>query len=124
MIEQKDYLYYIENYYPIEYDVVGHSTTIQIINAVLESRQLEVITSQEGSNFGIAESLSLIALVVQIIKAILEIIEYFEKKKEEATIDTIKKEVLKNMSELEKEKVNTEDLNQLIKEILERERKI
>ena len=119
-MERDEFLYYVETYYPVDYDIVGRSTTIQIIDTILDGKDLKIVTSKEGSNFGIVESIGVVALVIEVIKGVLEIIKSFKEMKEEVTVDKVKKKILEKISESDKEKIANEDLEQLIEEIVEK----
>jgi len=122
-METQEFLQYIETYYPVEYDLVGRSTATKIINTLLADKELEVVTSEEGSNFEILEIISLIALLVETIKSILEIIDHFKQRKEEVTFKKVKEKVLEKLNQSDRDRIDNEDLDELVKDIVDKKRK-
>jgi predicted DNA-binding protein YlxM (UPF0122 family) len=119
-MEVKDrVLSYVESYYPMDYELAGKANTIQIIDSVFANKAIEIVTSEQGSNFDVVASLEVIALVVETVKAVLEIVQYFHEKKEKVTLEKIKKELVEKLSKSGKKKMEGEELEQLIREMIE-----
>jgi hypothetical protein len=103
----------------MDYELAGKANTIQIIDSVFANKAIEIVTSEQGSNFDVVASLEVIALVVETVKAVLEIVQYFHEKKEKVTLEKIKKELVEKLSKSGKKKMEGEELEQLIREMIE-----
>lgn len=118
-MEVKDrVLSYIESYYPIDYELAGKATTVQIVNSVFANKEIEIVTTDQGSNFDVVASLEVIALVVETVKAVLEIVQYFHEKEEKVTIEKVREKITEKVSKSGKKKLDDEELKQLIREVI------
>ena len=118
-MEVKDrVLSYIESYYPIDYELAGKATTVQIVNSVFANKEIEIVTTDQGSNFDVVASLEVIALVVETVKAVLEIVQYFHEKVEKVTIEKVREKITEKVSKSGKKKLDDEELKQLIREVI------
>lgn len=119
-LSPNEILEYIQVYYPIEYDLVGKTTTLNIINTKLNSQEIKIISSDKGSNFDIVEIIELIAIVVEVIKTIIEIVNSMHRKDEPTYIEEVKKAVLDELSDLEKRTVQEDTFEKLVDKIIQK----
>jgi hypothetical protein len=107
----------IQEYYPIEYELLGEARTEQIVNTKLAKQELEIKKSSEGLNFDVTTIIVSIAAVIGAIKNIVDIRKQFVSEVEKSK--TIQKEI-------ETIKENSEDLTKenIIKLIQELESRL
>ena len=114
---------YVRDCFPVEYDIVGYSTTNRIIEAKLQGREIELVTSEEGSNLEVGEIIILMGVIVTIVKEVLEIMDYLKKrypgrKFTERDVENASKLLEERLGENEVKKIEKSSLDSLIKTVI------
>ncbi|MEO1258465.1 MAG: hypothetical protein AAFZ15_06695 [Bacteroidota bacterium] len=108
----------VKKVYPDEYDIVGKSTTYNIIKKVLKKEDIELVYSDKGSDLDLSESINLLFGLVQVIAAIIQIIEYRKNKKESIKKEDILTDLRESFPRETDVDIPIEDYDKIISEIL------
>lgn len=118
MDESKKIFEVIKKVYPDEYDIVGKSTTLDLIDIAVSGGKPNPVRSDKGSDFDISESINLMFGLIQAIAAVIQIIEYKKSQNRKIKQHEIRKEIKSKFDNDTLELIDIEDYDEIISEIL------
>ncbi len=108
----------IKEVFPDDYDIVGKSTTLDLIEIAVSGGRPNPVRSDKGSDFDISESINLMFGLIQVIAAVIHIIEYKKSKNLKIVQQEIKTEVANKIDDDKLDLTKIEEYDELIATIL------
>lgn len=117
MKELSTVLKYIEEFYPVEFDNLGEATVINLTQATLSNKNINVVSSKQGSDFDVKETIEFVCIVVQGIAATWQLLKEYKSISKPTTND-IKKQLLEAFPDYQKKVLDTPELVALLEQVI------